>query len=71
MIASWVQQFVWTKPPSEPESTAVQSSLKSPQTASVAQTAPAAHQRNYRLTHKQVACSYRQNAKAAGSGERT
>jgi outer membrane murein-binding lipoprotein Lpp len=42
MIASWVQQFVWTKPPPEPESTAVQSSLKSPQTASVAQTAPAA-----------------------------
>ena len=42
MIANWVQQFGWTKPPPGPESTAVQSSPKSPQTAPLAQTAPAA-----------------------------
>ena len=41
MIASWVQQLGWTKPPAGPESTAVRpSALATPQTASVAQTAP-------------------------------
>jgi hypothetical protein len=42
MIASWVQQFGWTKLPAGHESSAVQSSPTPPQTASLAQTAPAA-----------------------------
>jgi hypothetical protein len=41
LIASWVQQFGWTKPPAGPESSTVQSSPTPPQTASLAQTAPA------------------------------
>jgi hypothetical protein len=42
MIASWVQQFGWTKPPAGPESTAVQPSVPKTQVATVAQTVPAA-----------------------------
>jgi len=41
-IASWVQQFGWTKPPAGPESTAVQPSVPKTQVATVAQTVPAA-----------------------------
>ena len=43
MIANWVEQLSWTKPPATPESTAVQSSAtETPRPAPVAQTAPAA-----------------------------
>jgi hypothetical protein len=43
MIANWVEQLGWTKPPGTPESTAVRSSAtETPQAAPVAQTAPAA-----------------------------
>src|SRR5262249_6035596 len=41
MLASWVQQLGWTKPPAGPENTAVRpSALATPQAAPVAQTAP-------------------------------
>jgi hypothetical protein len=41
MIAGWVQQLGWTKPPAGPENTAVRpSALETPQSAPVAQTAP-------------------------------
>jgi len=41
MIANWVQQPGWTKPPAGPENTAVRpSALETPQAATVAQTAP-------------------------------
>ena len=42
MIASWVQQFGWTKPPAGPESAAVQPSAPKTQVATVAETVPAA-----------------------------
>ena len=40
MIASWVQQLGWTKPPAGPENTVRPSALETPQTEPVAQTAP-------------------------------
>jgi len=42
MIASWVQQFGWTKPPAGPQNNAVRPSMPATQVATVAQTVPAA-----------------------------
>jgi len=41
MIAGWVQQLGWTKPPAGPESTAVQPSVQKMQVATVAEIVPA------------------------------
>ena len=41
MIASWVQELGWTKPPASPENTAVRRpALETPRAAPIVQTAP-------------------------------
>ena len=42
LIAGWIEQVGWTKPPAGPESAAVQPSVPEPQVATVAQTVPTA-----------------------------
>jgi hypothetical protein len=42
MIAKWVEQLGWTKPPADAEKTAVHPSVPEAQVATVAQTVPAA-----------------------------